>query len=81
VGNQEGIVTNREHLALMAQTELASEAVGDESGGGDGSDPILLLRMELEIRFRRIEKQLKALHRCPEITAMLARMENRRTYG
>lgn len=76
-------MTNRERLALHIDLDPshAQETMGDESGAGDGTDPMLMLRMEVEIRFRRIEKQLKVLHEIPEIAAMKARMENRRTYG
>jgi hypothetical protein len=75
-------VTPRDRIALVMD---ARDNQGDETPvierTPDGSDPILILRYEVELRLRRIEKQMNAMAETPEMIAALARTSNRKVYG
>ena len=74
-------MTHAQRLALVVMDER--DVVGDEGGLPEGSLVPELTASILHVQHQRIrncERQIALLRECPEIAAMIERMENRRAY-
>lgn len=75
-------MTAKQRLALVVMDE--SDICGDESGMPEDSLVPELTASIIHVqtqRIRSLEKSIKRLEGCPEIQAMLTRMDNRTLYG
>lgn len=74
-------MSHAQRLALVVMDE--NDVAGDECGLPEDSMVPELTASILHVqhqRLRNVEKQMARLQECPEIAAMLARLENRRAY-
>lgn len=78
-------MTARQLLALVVTDP--NESLGDEGMPAEemqdtdpNADTDLMFRMKLDLRLRRIEKQLDRIGATPEIVAALARLDTRSAY-